>query len=59
VTVEWNAESGVPYQLLATFDLDTGTNIVWIPVGPIVIGPAHSMKDAAIFPQRFYRVMVP
>ena len=42
VTVEWNAETGIQYQLLATPSLGTnnGTDIVWTAVGPIVIGPA-------------------
>jgi hypothetical protein len=60
VTVEWNAETGIQYQLLATTDLDHGTNIVWTSVGPIVVGPGHSMSDAnASALKRFYRVWVP
>lgn len=62
VTIEWNAESGIQYQLLAAPGLGTnnGTDIVWSAVGPVVIGPAHSMSDAnATAAQRFYRVLVP
>ena len=60
MTVEWNAETGIQYQLLATTNLDNGTNIVWTNVGPIVIGPVYWQDDAdAYAPQKFYRVMVP
>ncbi len=62
VTVEWNAETGIQYQLLATpsLGIDNGTDIVWSPVGPIVVGPAYSMSDAnATAAQRYYRVLVP
>ena len=60
VTVEWNAETGIQYQLLATSDLKPVTNIVWTKVGPIVVGPAHAMSDADTSgPKRFYRVQVP
>jgi hypothetical protein len=62
VTVEWNAETGIQYQLLATPSLGTnnGLDIIWSNVGSIVIGPAHSQDDLnATAAQRYYRVQVP
>lgn len=63
VTVYWNAETNVHYEVLAAPNLGTnnGTDIVWQVVSPIIIGPTNRFTEtnAMSAGQRYYRVRAP
>jgi hypothetical protein len=61
VTMQWNAEVGIVYQMRATTNL-TGapTNLFWTDVGDVVIGPANTQKETNTMRlERYYRVVAP
>jgi hypothetical protein len=55
-TIYWIPEAGVQYQLRATATL---SNIAWMDVGPVVIGPAYTQTETNSGSQRYYRVVAP
>jgi HYR domain len=61
LTVEWNSEDCVHYQLQATTYLSNApAHCVWTNVGPEVIGPVHEQSDTNMTAlQRFYRIVAP
>ncbi len=62
VTVKWNAETNVHYEVLAAPNLGTnsGTDIVWQVISPEIIGPSdqHTHTNTSMS-QRYYRVRAP
>jgi hypothetical protein len=62
VTVKWNAETNVHYEVLAAPSLGTnnGTDIVWSVISPEIIGPSnqHTHTNTSTS-QRYYRVRAP
>ena len=62
VTVQWNAETNVHYEVLATPSLGTnsGTDIVWQIISPEIIGPSNQHTHTnTTTSQRYYRVLSP
>jgi hypothetical protein len=60
VTIGWNAETNVHYQLLGATALGATNSSYWFNVGPEVIGPANSQTETNSWPAaRFYRVAAP
>lgn len=59
VTLSWNAEAGLEYQVQAATSL-TNPPPIWSDIGPRMIGPANvfSETNSPAF-ERYYRVMVP
>ena len=59
VTLYWNAEAGISYQVQATVALTNGAN-AWTNVSPLILGPLNSFTETnAVATQRYYRVAVP
>ena len=59
VTLYWNAEAGISYQVQATLALTNGAN-TWTNVSPLILGPLNSFTETnAVATQRYYRVAVP
>jgi hypothetical protein len=62
VTLQWNAETNVHYEVLAAPSLGTnnGTDIVWSVISPEIIGPSnqHTHTNTSTS-QRYYRVRAP
>jgi hypothetical protein len=62
VTVKWNAETNVHYEVLAAPSLGTnsGTDIVWSVISPEIIGPSNQhIHTNTATSQRYYRVRAP
>ena len=63
VTVYWNAETNIHYEVLAAASMGTngGTDIVWQVVSPIIIGPTNrfSQTNTLSLGQRYYRIRAP
>jgi hypothetical protein len=60
VTIWWNAETNVHYQLLGATALGDISPGYWFNIGPEVIGPANSQTETNAWPAaRFYRVSAP
>lgn len=62
VTLQWNAETNVHYEVLGTTNLGTnnGADIVWQMVGSKIIGPTNQIADTNVWTnQRYYRVRAP
>ena len=61
VTVQWNAEAGIVYQMTATTDLSGApTNLFSTNVGNVVIGPANTQSETnTMREERYYRVLAP
>ncbi len=59
VTLFWNAETNVSYQLQAATALTNGVN-TWTNVSPLILGPQNSFTETnSAITQRYYRVAVP
>jgi hypothetical protein len=60
IALQWNAEAGVAYQVQCADTLSTAPAIVWVNVGPQILGPANSLviTNATVF-ERYYRICVP
>ena len=60
VTLQWNAEAGVAYQVEYATTLSTPPPVVWTDVGPELIGPANSLtRTNTSLLERYYRIRVP
>jgi hypothetical protein len=63
VSLAWTYENDVHYQMRYAPELGTNyaSNILWINIGPEIIGPAHEYQESnpIVFTQRCYRVMAP
>ena len=60
VTLQWNAEAGVAYQVEYATTLSDPPPVVWADVGPEIIGPANSLtRTNTALLERYYRVRVP
>ena len=59
VTLFWNAETNLSYQVQASMALTNGPN-TWTNVSPTILGPQNSFTETnAATAQRYYRVAVP
>jgi len=60
VTMQWNAEAGVAYQVEYATTLSSPPPTVWTDVGPETVGPANSLtRTNAWLLERYYRIRVP
>lgn len=60
ITIQWNAETNVHYQLVATGPLTNAPPLSWTNVGPVILGPANSLIETNVAQfQRYYRVTAP
>lgn len=58
LTIEWNAENNVHYQVQATTNLSP--TVVWTNVGPELIGPVHEQSDTDFSARaKFYIIVSP
>jgi hypothetical protein len=58
LTIEWNAENNVHYQVQATTNL--APTVIWTNLGPELIGPVHEQSDTDLSaPAKFYIIVAP
>jgi hypothetical protein len=56
-TVQWNAQSGITYQMQSTTNLTVSNS--WMNTGAEVIGPSNTQTNPATPTNQFYRIMAP
>lgn len=57
VTIKWNAQSNITYQMQSSTNLTTN---VWVNAGPTVLGPANSQTNSlSTEVSKFYRITAP
>ncbi|MCU0784081.1 MAG: GEVED domain-containing protein [Verrucomicrobia bacterium] len=60
VLLQWNAQSGVQYQMQAVATFSNAPPFLWNDVGPVFIGPANAYVETnSPTLERYYRVKVP
>jgi hypothetical protein len=59
VTLQWNAEAGISYQMQQALSL-SNSPVAWTTLGPPILGPANTLITTnSTVPERYYRLWVP
>lgn len=60
VLLQWNAQTGVQYQVRALSTFSNTPPFLWNDVGPVFIGPANTFVETnSVKLEHYYRVMAP